>query len=427
MEYPSRHVWAAMPPQPGLPLEQLWVASELHYPDGQILPCPAAPVIAGMYERAGRTVSTGPLHLVDQVRLNGFQAAVAVLGADGDRGVGLAVGTRTTGPWLSARATLDTWARTMRPRTVLLAQPRSFCAGVERAIDVVERLLDQRGPDEGPLYVRKQIVHNQYVVDELATRGAVFVEELNEVPDGARVVFSAHGVSPQVRAEAERKHLSVVDATCPLVTKVHSEARRYAQRGNTVVLIGHAGHEETEGTLGEAPEATVLIETADDVATLEVPDPTKVTYLTQTTLAVDETAETVAALKARFPYARGPGAEDICYATTNRQHALQTVAAQVDLVLVLGSDNSSNSLRMVELARRAGCEAHLIEDASHIRSFWLEHAQAIGLSAGASAPPALVEDTIAGLKGLGPLTVEEHTHTTEDVYFAPPATLRNHT
>lgn len=424
MRCPPRRLWAAESPQPGLSKERLWVATELRYPDGRIVPCPAAPMVAETYARQGRSVESGPLRLVDRLRRpDAFQAVVAELGGDDDAGVGLAVGTRADGPWLSARAALDAWARVMRPRTVLLATPRSFCAGVERAIDVVEQLLERS--DGEPLYVRKQIVHNTHVVARLTARGAVFVDELDEVPEGARVVFSAHGVSPQVRAEAERKHLRVVDATCPLVTKVHSEARRYAARGDTVVLIGHAGHEEVDGTLGEAPDKSVLIETASDAAALEVPDPAKVTYLTQTTLAVDETAETIAALKRRFPQAQGPGAEDICYATTNRQRALESVAGQADLVLVLGSENSSNSQRMVETAQRTGCEAYLIEDVSHIRPSWLERADTVGLSAGASAPPDLVEAGLAALQGLGPLTVREHTHTVEDVYFAPPAVLRN--
>ncbi len=232
-------------------------------------------------------------------------------------------------------------------RTILLASPRSFCAGVERAIAIVEQLLDQRG---GPIYVRKQIVHNIHVVADLQARGAVFVDELDAVPDGATVVFSAHGVSPAVRTEAADRGLEVIDATCPLVTKVHAEARRFAARGDTVILIGHAGHEEVEGTLGEAPDQTVLVQTADEVAELEIADPARVSYLTQTTLAVDETTEVVGALRARFPALRGPASDDICYATTNRQDALKAIAEESDLVLVVGSTNSSNSVRLVELA-----------------------------------------------------------------------------
>ncbi|MFJ8043640.1 4-hydroxy-3-methylbut-2-enyl diphosphate reductase [Kitasatospora sp. NPDC096147] len=309
-------------------------------------------------------------------------------------------------------------------RTVLLAAPRSFCAGVERAIDAVERLLDAPGR-EAPVYVRKQIVHNTHVVAGLAARGAVFVEELDAVPEGATVVFSAHGVSPQVREQARERGLTVVDATCPLVTKVHSEARRFAGRGDTVVLIGHAGHEEVEGTLGEAPEAMLLIETPEQAAELTVPDPARVSYLTQTTLALDETAEVVGALRERFPLLQAPPGDDICYATTNRQLAVEAVADRADLVLVVGSENSSNSVRMVEVVRRGGTEAHLIDDASGIDPAWLAGARVIGLSAGASAPPELVTAVIEALGAHGPVTVEELTTTVEDVVFAPPAPVRD--
>ncbi|MFI1401030.1 4-hydroxy-3-methylbut-2-enyl diphosphate reductase [Streptomyces sp. NPDC020681] len=362
------------------------------------------------------------MRLLSEPAPDGLEAAVAEMPADGAWRVGLAIGYCSSGVGHTARATVDTWARTLRPRTLLLASPRSFCAGVERAIDVVERLLEQCATG---VYVRKQIVHNTHVVDDLARRGAVFVDELDQVPDGATVVFSAHGVSPAVRVEAARRGLDVVDATCPLVTKVHSEARRFAARGNTIVLIGHAGHEEIEGTLGEAPEVTVVAESPADIAALDVSDPSRVTYLTQTTLAVDETRETITALKKRFPQARGPGANDICYATTNRQQALESIAARADLVLVLGSTNSSNSQRLVELAQRAGTQAHLIEDASRIQPFWLEKATTIALTAGASAPPVLVDEAISTLAGLGPLSVTEHTTTTEDIYFAPPAAARS--
>ncbi|QFZ19315.1 4-hydroxy-3-methylbut-2-enyl diphosphate reductase [Saccharothrix syringae] len=302
---------------------------------------------------------------------------------------------------------------------VLLASPRSFCAGVERAIDIVDRLLDQRG---GPIHVRKQIVHNTHVVAELEARGAVFVDELDEVPEGATVVFSAHGVSPEVRREAARRGLDVVDATCPLVTKVHSEAKRYVARGDTVVLIGHAGHEEVEGTLGEAPDRILLVESVADVEALEVPDPTRVSYLTQTTLAVDETAEVLGALKARFPALRGPASADICYATTNRQEAVREVALDADLVLVVGSANSSNSVRMVELARRTGTPAHLVDDASGIRPEWLEGVRVVGLSAGASAPPHLVDEVI---EALGAWDVQVRETTRETVQFTLPAAVRS--
>ncbi|WP_309112258.1 4-hydroxy-3-methylbut-2-enyl diphosphate reductase [Saccharothrix sp.] len=301
---------------------------------------------------------------------------------------------------------------------VLLASPRSFCAGVERAIEIVERLLAQRG---GPIHVRKQIVHNTHVVAELEARGAVFVDELDAVPDGATVVFSAHGVSPAVRAEAARRGLDVVDATCPLVTKVHAEARRFLARGDTVVLIGHAGHEEVDGTLGEDPERIVLVESAADVAALEVPDPDRVSYLTQTTLAVDETTEVVAALKARFPALKGPASDDICYATTNRQDAVREIAGEADLVLVVGSANSSNSVRLVELARRQGVPAHLVDDVSDIRPEWLEDVRVVGLSAGASAPPRLVDEVI---EALGAWDVQVRETARETITFTLPTAVR---
>ncbi|GHH31238.1 4-hydroxy-3-methylbut-2-enyl diphosphate reductase [Lentzea cavernae] len=305
------------------------------------------------------------------------------------------------------------------PRSVLLASPRSFCAGVERAIEIVERLLDQRG---GPVYVRKQIVHNVHVVKSLEARGAVFVEELSEVPFGATAVFSAHGVAPAVRAEARLRDLDVLDATCPLVTKVHAEARRFAERGDTIVLIGHAGHEEVEGTLGEAPDQMVLVETVEDVLALDITGP--VSYLTQTTLAVDETAEVIEALERKFPQVRGPGSDDICYATTNRQVAIREVAARSDLVLVVGSRNSSNSVRMVELAARTGTPAYLIDDASEIDPSWLVGVTSVGLSAGASAPPELVDEVVAALEALGSVSVSTHTTATETISFTLPPAVR---
>jgi 4-hydroxy-3-methylbut-2-enyl diphosphate reductase len=306
-------------------------------------------------------------------------------------------------------------------RTVLLASPRSFCAGVERAIAVVEKLLDQRG---GPIYVRKQIVHNVHVVADLQTRGAVFVDELDAVPDRATVVFSAHGVSPAVRTVAADRDLEVIDATCPLVTKVHAEARRFGARGDTVILIGHAGHEEVEGTLGEAPDQTILVGTVEEVQRLEVADPARVSYLTQTTLAVDETAEVIEALRARFPALRGPVSDDICYATTNRQDALTAIAAESDLVLVVGSTNSSNSVRLVELAHRHNTPSYLIDDPSDIRPEWLHGVGVVGLTAGASAPPRLVDAVIAALAQLGPVTVVERETTRETVHFTLPAAVR---
>jgi 4-hydroxy-3-methylbut-2-en-1-yl diphosphate reductase len=305
--------------------------------------------------------------------------------------------------------------------TILLASPRSFCAGVERAIEVVERLLEARG---GPIYVRKQIVHNTHVVADLRARGTVFVEELGAVPDGATVVFSAHGVSPAVRAEAADRGLEVIDATCPLVTKVHAEARRFAARGDTVILIGHAGHEEVEGTLGEAPGRMILVQTADEVAELEVADPQRVSYLTQTTLAVDETREIIGALRARFPALRGPGSDDICYATTNRQNALSAIAEESDLVLVVGSANSSNSVRLVELAHRHSTPSYLIDGPSDIRPEWLDGVRVVGLTAGASAPPQQVDAVIDALAQVGPATVVERETTRETVRFTLPLAAR---
>ncbi|ATL69223.1 4-hydroxy-3-methylbut-2-enyl diphosphate reductase [Nocardia terpenica] len=310
-----------------------------------------------------------------------------------------------------------------RARTVLLAAPRSFCAGVERAIHTVERLLAV-SDRPAPIYVRKQIVHNKHVVADLAARGAVFVEDLNEVPRGATVVFSAHGVSPQVREQAVQRGLTVIDACCPLVTKVHSEARRFAARGDTIVLVGHVGHEEVEGTFGEAPENTVVVDSPVQVAALQIPDETPISYLTQTTLSVEETAETIEALRQRFPNLRGPSSADICYASTNRQRAVEEVAERSDLVLVVGSTNSSNSQRMVEVAQRHGTPAHLIDDAEAIDPAWIEPAETIGLSAGASAPSTLVDAVIEALRSWGPITVYEHIVADENVAFAPPTAMR---
>ncbi|MEU5165584.1 4-hydroxy-3-methylbut-2-enyl diphosphate reductase [Streptomyces mutomycini] len=309
-------------------------------------------------------------------------------------------------------------------RRVLLAGPRSFCAGVERAIEIVERALEQRG---APVYVRKQIVHNVTVVDDLAGRGAIFVEELDEVPDRATVVFSAHGISPAVREEADRRGLDVIDGTCPLVAKVHAEARRFAARGDTVVLVGHAGHEEVEGTLGEAPESMVLVSTPDDVRELSPEVGGQISYLTQTTLAVDETAEVVGALRERFPLLQEPPSDDICYATTNRQAALMAIVEEADLVLVVGSENSSNSVRLVELARREGTRAELIDRAGDIRPEWLTGVSTVGLTAGASAPPALVTEVVTRLGTFGPVHVEEREIARETVHFDLPSAVRRDT
>jgi 4-hydroxy-3-methylbut-2-enyl diphosphate reductase len=306
-------------------------------------------------------------------------------------------------------------------RRILLAGPRSFCAGVERAIEIVERALRSH---PAPINVRKQIVHNTYVVDDLAQRGAIFVDELEEVPDGATVVFSAHGVSPAVRADAASRSLNVIDGSCPLVTRVHAKARRFAARGDTVVLVGHGGHEEVEGTLGEAPESIVLVETLDDVKNLDLPDPERVSYLTQTTLALDETSEFVDALREKFPLLHEPSSDDICYATTNRQHALNAIIAESDFVLVVGSTNSSNSVRLVELSRKEGTPAQLIDRATDIQPEWLAGVRTIGLTAGASAPPALVDEVVAAISALGPTSVEEREVTRETTHFELPSAVR---
>jgi 4-hydroxy-3-methylbut-2-en-1-yl diphosphate reductase len=316
-----------------------------------------------------------------------------------------------------ARAVLGEWSAAVGPRRVLLAGPRSFCAGVDRAIDIVELALAQRG---APVYVRKQIVHNHHVVADLERRGAVFVEELDEVPDGATVVFSAHGVSPDVRRAAAARTLDVIDATCPLVSKVHAEARRFAAEGRTIFLIGHGGHEEVEGTTGEAPAAIRLVEDMRDAERIDAPDPERVSYLTQTTLAVDETNEIVDVLRARFPALRGPGSDDICYATANRQHAVRAVARESDVVLVAGSVTSSNSVRLVEVAEREGARAYLVDDETDVDVDWLRGAATVGLTAGASAPEHLVHRLVTAIAGLGPVEVEERTTTTETLQFKLP-------
>jgi 4-hydroxy-3-methylbut-2-enyl diphosphate reductase len=349
---------------------------------------------------------------------------VAVVRAVADAGghAPVAGDMRALGALLRVRPALERWAEATRPRTVLLAGPRSFCAGVERAIDTVERALERFG---SPVYVRRQIVHNTHVVAGLEAKGAIFVEEFDEVPDGSTVVIAAHGVSPAVRGQAAaRPDLNVIDATCPLVAKVHHEARRFADGDHHIVLIGHAGHEEVVGTVGEAPDRIHLVEGADDVARLELPEGVPLAYLTQTTLATDETDEVVGALHARFPAIVGPSATDICYATQNRQDAVRALAGACDLMLVVGSANSSNTARLVEAARRQGCRTELIEDESDLRLPWLLDATTVGLTAGASAPESLVQRVIGVLEALGPVEVREHRVTEETVQFALPRQVR---
>src|SRR6266404_3291781 len=283
-------------------------------------------------------------------------------------------------------------------KKILLLKPRGFCAGVVRAIDIVNIALDTFGK---PIYVRKEIVHNRHVVDELSSRGAIFVEELSEVPSGAMVIFSAHGVSPAVRADAQERRLRVIDATCPLVTKVHLEAVKFAREGYTIVLIGHKDHDEVTGTLGEAPTRTVLVSSEQEVDRLEVEDPNRVAYLTQTTLSLDETSGIIDRLRVRFPNIQGPHSQDICYATENRQVAVKNIVPRSDLLLVVGSANSSNSNRLVEVAREHGMAAYLIEDANSIQAEWLEASEVASVTAGASAPEHLVQQVIEHMKEVG--------------------------
>lgn len=307
-------------------------------------------------------------------------------------------------------------------RKVLLANPRGFCAGVVRAVDIVNLALAKFGP---PLYVRREIVHNKHVVGELGAKGVIFVEDLDEIPEGARVIFSAHGVAPEVRRRAAARRLQVIDATCPLVTKVHLEAVKYARAGFTIILIGHADHDEVIGTCGEAPEAIKVIAAAAEADTVEVADPGRVAYLTQTTLSVDDTRRIVARLRQRFPAIRGPASDDICYATQNRQNAVARLARASDLVLVVGSANSSNSRRLVEVAIGHGAPARLIDDERGIDPAWLSGVRIVGLTAGASAPESLVENVIRYLGNLGYTEVETLGDTSEKVAFPLPPEVRS--
>jgi 4-hydroxy-3-methylbut-2-enyl diphosphate reductase len=304
---------------------------------------------------------------------------------------------------------------------VLLAAPRGYCAGVDRAVQTVERALDIHG---APIYVRKEIVHNKHVVSRLRDQGVIFVDELDAVPEGAVCVFSAHGVAPSVREGAVQRSLHTIDATCPLVTKVHREALRFAEDDYTIVLVGHSGHEEVEGTMGEAPERIVLVQDEADVETLEVANPERVAYVTQTTLAVDETSAILERLRERFPKIVGPRTDDICYATTNRQTAVKKMAGSCDLVLVIGSRNSSNSVRLVEVARDGGTDAHLIDNAGEIKEEWLEGKRVVGVSSGASAPEDLVAELIEFFRARGVSDVSEFDVTREDVRFMLPKQIR---
>jgi 4-hydroxy-3-methylbut-2-en-1-yl diphosphate reductase len=316
-------------------------------------------------------------------------------------------------------------AQSASGKKIILLSPRGFCAGVVRAVDVVKIALDLYG---APIYVRKEIVHNKHVVDELKAAGAIFIDELAEVPSGARLIFSAHGVSPAVRIEADARNLKVIDGTCPLVTKVHLEARKFAAKGYSIVLIGHSNHDEVVGTMGEAPECTYLVETPDDVASLKLPDESKIVYLTQTTLSLDETKDVIAALKERFPAIQGPPSQDICYATENRQIAVKAVAPLCELLLVVGSQNSSNSRRLVEVCEKAGVPAYLVDDRSEVKAAWLNGVKTVSITAGASAPENLVQELISHLQsehGFG--AMEEMEIKEEDVRFILPSELTSAT
>jgi 4-hydroxy-3-methylbut-2-enyl diphosphate reductase len=431
----------------GIEAGDVVVASEVRGPDAPI-PVPSAPLLAGALRRLGLRVHVGPIvsspHVVDgtaRTTLAGTGALAvdmesAWLAAAASNGPFAAVrtivdtpGRPLWGPGTPARGVaalralrraapaLEQWTAATGAREILLASPRSFCAGVERAIEIVERALERHGE---PVYVRRQVVHNAHVVRDLTNRGAVFVNEVDEVPEGAVLVLAAHGVAPTVRRDAAARGLSVIDATCPLVTKVHNEVRRYAGRGDTVFLIGHHDHEEVEGTIGEAPQDIVVVEDAGQAAAVQPRDATRVSYAMQTTLAVDEAEEVAQVLRDRFPDLRGPGRDDICYATTNRQQALRGIAAGSDLVLVVGSTNSSNSLRLVEVAEREGVRAHLVDDAGDVDLAWLAGVRRIGITAGASAPPHLVDELVHCLAGLGPLTLSETRIVDEDIRFTLP-------
>jgi 4-hydroxy-3-methylbut-2-en-1-yl diphosphate reductase len=307
------------------------------------------------------------------------------------------------------------------PETILLASPRGYCAGVDRAVQTVEKALELYG---APVYVRKEIVHNKHVVAELREKGAIFVETETEVPEGATVVFSAHGVAPGVHVAAADRRLRTIDATCPLVTKVHVEAKRFATQGYTIILIGHAGHEEVEGTMGEAPGNIVLVEDEAGVDTLEVEDPTRMAYISQTTLSVDETRTIIARLRERFPAIVGPRTDDICYATTNRQTAVKQLARECDLVLVIGSGNSSNSNRLVDVTRELGCASHLIDNETQIDEAWLDGVEVMGITSGASAPEELVQRVVELFRERGTNDIRELEVVSEDVRFMLPKAIR---
>jgi 4-hydroxy-3-methylbut-2-enyl diphosphate reductase len=438
----------------GLSPGDLVVADRLVDTEGnELARLTSAPLLAGELRRAGLRARTGTVASADHIvtgpernRLAGLGALAvdmestavapevmgtkrpfAVLRAISDTAqselfspaglVGIWKALRTL---RASRPALASWAAATGAREVLLAEPRSFCAGVERAIDTVERAIERYG---APVYVRRQIVHNSHVVSALEAAGAIFVEELSEVPDGARVVFSAHGVGTAVREEAERRAMFAIDATCPLVSKVHTEARRFASAGRQVVLVGHAGHDEVEGTLGSVP-GSVLVSTPADVEALDLDRSAPTAVVTQTTLATDEVKIVLDALDARFTDLAKPSASDICYASQNRQEAVRALAPDCDLVIVVGSANSSNSNRLAEVARRCGTDAYLVEDSSEVSLAWLAGKRRIGITAGASAPEGLVSELVACLSGLGPTEVSARAGANEHVNFPLPMEVR---
>jgi 4-hydroxy-3-methylbut-2-enyl diphosphate reductase len=429
-----------------LQVGDLVVASEIRNGNG-IRPSHASSLVVGALRRAGLTVHHGPVVTTPRVTDDSAErerlAATGAIAVDtessllaADDGTSVVVraivdtpdqqllsaampahGVRALAALRRTAPVIDAWAAAVGQREIALAAPRSFCAGVERAIEIVERALERFG---APVYVRRQIVHNRHVVDDLERRGAVFVEEADEVPEGSVLVLAAHGVAPVVRQQAAERQLQVIDATCPLVSKVHQEVRRFAAADRTVILIGHHDHEEVVGTRGEATDHVVVVADPDEAERVEVPDPTRVSYVMQTTLAVDEAAETAAVLRKRFPVLSAPHKDDICYATTNRQQAVRDIARETDLVLVLGSQNSSNSQRLAEVAEAAGTPAQLVDDATGVDLAWLAGVRRVGITAGASAPPSLVDELTQSLAGLGPVHIHEHGDPVEDVEFALP-------
>jgi 4-hydroxy-3-methylbut-2-enyl diphosphate reductase len=427
----------------------LVIASELRNTESTAsINLPAAALLAAEFRRDHLAVHTGPLVTSPRYVSSGERVGLAASGAlavdmesawvmdylprnplvvvrsisDTSTRGPMRGGIRALGSLSSVRGPLQRWARACGKHEIVLASPRSFCAGVERAIETVERAIELFG---APVFVRRQIVHNRHVVEGLERKGAVFVQEIDDVPTGAAVVLAAHGVSPEVRLQcAQRSDLTVIDATCPLVAKVHSEARRYAVQHYELVLIGHAEHEEVIGTVGEAPDHIQIVTDVRDVGRLDFEPGRPVAYLTQTTLAVDETAVIVDALRDRFPQIASPVTSDICYATQNRQDAVRSIAHRCDLMLVVGSANSSNTARLVEVAQREGCRAELIEDASQLQLSWLMDARSIGLTAGASVSDVLVQAVVDALSSLGPIHVSEERVAQENMQFALPARVR---